>query len=212
MRTKTLILTAALGTVGAATAMAQVYSVNAVGYINVEVKPGFTMVANQLNTGNNTIAEVVGESAPIGTIFYKYDGSAYAANTWLGFWDDPNMTFAPGEGMFVRTPAAGEGSEGFTLTLVGEVPQGTLDTAVPVGFMILSSQVPQEGGLETVLGYTPTVGDVVYRFDADAQAYMQPSTYLTFWDPVEPTPAVGEAMFINSVDAKTWTREFSVND
>src|SRR5947207_10303632 len=46
MRTKTLLLTAALAAAGAASAMAQnVYSVNAVGYANVSVPSGFSMIA-----------------------------------------------------------------------------------------------------------------------------------------------------------------------
>ena len=48
MRTKALLLTAALGLASVATSMAQaVYSVNVVGYINLTMKPGFNLVANQ---------------------------------------------------------------------------------------------------------------------------------------------------------------------
>ena len=57
MRTKTLILSAVAGFIGCAAALADtnVYSLNAVGYINVTCQPGFTMIANQLNTTNNAI-------------------------------------------------------------------------------------------------------------------------------------------------------------
>ena len=46
MRTKTLILTAFVGALGIAGASAQVYSVNAVGYVNKSLPKGFSIVAN----------------------------------------------------------------------------------------------------------------------------------------------------------------------
>ena len=48
MRTKTMLLSALLGTLGSVSLMAQstnVYSLNAVGYINVTVQPGFNIVS-----------------------------------------------------------------------------------------------------------------------------------------------------------------------
>jgi hypothetical protein len=48
MRTKTLLLTAALAVAGLSSASAQVYSVNAVGYINLSLPKGFSMICNQL--------------------------------------------------------------------------------------------------------------------------------------------------------------------
>jgi hypothetical protein len=215
MRTKTLILTAALGTIGAASAMAQVYSVNAVGYINVQMKTGFNLMANQLNTGNNTIAEVI-PTVPAGTLAYKFDNqSGYTANTYLFSWSDPAMTIAPGEGLFIATPAA---DPGFTITLVGEVPQGTLETPLATGFNIVSSQVPQAGAISAVLGYPAAAGDIVYRYvhgtdgDGNATQGYEAYTFLGFWSPSEPEVAVGEAVFVKSIDDKTWTRDFSVNE
>jgi hypothetical protein len=63
MRTKTLLLTAALGALSSASLMAQVYSLNAVGYINVSciggTSGGYTLIANQLNTTNNFISPLL---------------------------------------------------------------------------------------------------------------------------------------------------------
>src|SRR5258707_15596446 len=54
MRTKTLFLTAAFSAAGMATSMAQtVYSVNIVGYINLPIVHGLSLVANQLNASPN---------------------------------------------------------------------------------------------------------------------------------------------------------------
>jgi len=71
MRTKTLLLTAALGAAGVTSALGQVYSVNAVGYINTALSTGFNLVSNQLNTGGNTVAEVH-PTAPAATLLYTF--------------------------------------------------------------------------------------------------------------------------------------------
>jgi hypothetical protein len=55
MRTKTLALSAVLGMLGSASVMAQnVYSVNAVGYINVTMPPGYSIVTCPLIVGTDT--------------------------------------------------------------------------------------------------------------------------------------------------------------
>lgn len=209
MRTKTLILTAALGAFGAASAMAQVYSVNAVGYINVSVPAGFSMIANQLNASpDNTLATLM-PSPPDGTTVYKYTGTTYKIYTYLqllGGWDDGTGTLNPGEGAFILNP----GTAPFTVTFVGEVPQGTLTTHLPAGFAIVSSQVPQSGQLDTVLGYPPADGDTIYFFRNGTYSI---STYLQLlggWD-TAPSPNVGEAFWSLKAAAADWTRTFSVN-
>ena len=58
MRTKTLLLSGVVAALSSASLMAQVYSLNAVGYINVTCPPGFSIIANQLNTGNNVITNL----------------------------------------------------------------------------------------------------------------------------------------------------------
>src|SRR5213075_206777 len=72
MRTKTTLLTAALVAAGALTSMAQVYSVNIVGYINLNIPKGFSMIANQLDTTpDNTLASVL-PNPPENTSCYKF--------------------------------------------------------------------------------------------------------------------------------------------
>ncbi|MBM3880242.1 MAG: hypothetical protein FJ387_11070 [Verrucomicrobia bacterium] len=206
MRTTALFLTAALSA-GAATTLAQVYSVNAVGYINLQLPVGFSMVANQLDagTGNNTVSKLLA-SVPDGTIVYKYTAGAFQINAFdLGEWSFPNATLEPGEGAFIRLPSAA------TVTLVGEVPQGNLTTALPAGFSIVSSKVPQTGQLDTVLGFPVADGDIVYRFNNATGAYSIHIFDLGEWDN-PPSPAVGEAFWARKVAAATWTRQFSVNN
>jgi hypothetical protein len=91
MRTQLILTTAAFGLAGALGASAQVYSVNAVGYINVTVPAkSYSLAANQLNAGGNTIAEVL-PSVPDGTTVFKYTQAAgFGANVRdFGEWQTP---------------------------------------------------------------------------------------------------------------------------
>jgi len=204
MRTKTLLLTAALGAAGVASAVAQVYSVNAVGYVNTALSPGYNLVANPLNTGGNTVAEVH-PTAPAGTQLVTFSPTGgYTAITWDDEWlPNGNAVIAPGTGYWLRVGAAA------TVTYVGEVPQGTLTTPLVAGLNLVGSQVPQAGGITTVLGYTPTNGDQVLTYNP-ASGYST-FTYDDEWLPSEPTLAVGQGVWIRNGAAVSWNRTFSVN-
>ena len=211
MRTKTLLLTAALGALAASTASAQVYSVNAVGYINVSVKPGFNLIANQLNqgTGNNTVDKIFA-GVPDGTVLYKFVNGTYVIDGYdsaSGGWDDGTLTLKPGEGIWVRNP----GAAAFTVTFVGEVPQGSLTNPIPVGFSIVSSIVPQSADLDAGLKYPVADGDSFYFFRNGAYVIYGYDSTSGGWDPAAPVPAVGESFWARSVAAKNWVRDFSVN-
>jgi hypothetical protein len=207
MRTKTLLLAAAFSAVGAATAMAQVYSVNAVGYVNTALKKGFNLIANPLDAGaDNTVAKLLA-GVPDGTVVYTYaPGSGYSVNTLdLGEWSNPNATLVPGQGFFVRTPSA------VTVTFVGEVKQGNLSTPLAKGFNLVASQVPQAGKISTDLKLSVADGDLVYKFNADTQGYQIFTFDIGEWDPAEPTLAVGEGCWVRKGAAGSWDRTFSVN-
>jgi len=220
MRTKTLILTTALCAAGAATTMAQVYSVNAVGYVNKTLVPGFQLVANPLDAGagNNTVAKLFA-GAPAGTTVYKYTGTGFDVNDYdpdtygAQGWADPAQTLVPGEGAFVKLPAGAN----FTVTFVGEVAQGSLSNPLPKGFSIRSSQVPQSAALDTVLKFPIANGDFIYQYDTAAKAYVttdyDTDTYgPQGWATTAPSPAVGEAFWVKKIAAVNWVRDFSVNN
>lgn len=213
MRTKTLILTALLG-VAATPLFAQtnVYSVNAVGYVQEVLQPGvFQMIANPLNTTNNSLPSILA-TPPNGTVLYKWNGSTYVSSSYrFGSWSDGTLTLNPGEGCFIKCGGSVGGTP-FTNTFVGEVLQGSLSNAIPVGFSIKSSMVPQAGGLQTVLGLTPANGEIVYQWDPVNQAYVSHSYRFGSWAGGEPQIAVGEAFFYSSANGNTWSRTFSVNN
>lgn len=201
MRTKTLLLTAAVSAAGIATSMAQVFSVNAVGYINVDVPAGFSMIANQLNNGDNSLNTVI-PNAEVGTTIFKFNPTSggFETATFIADWN-PNLTLAPGEGAFIQV-----GSD-TVITFVGEVPQGSLSQQVPAGLSIQSSQVPQAGNLDTDLNFPAEIGDTVFFF---RNAGYETSTFIASFNPPA-VPEVGEAFFVNKGSAANWTRDFSVN-
>jgi len=210
MRTQLILTTAAIGMAGSLGAFAQVYSVNAVGYINVTVPAkGYSLIANQLNAGGNTIKEVL-PTAPEGTVVFTYSQAGAFASTLVEFgeWSNPGTKVTPGVGFFVQNPGAAP----ITLTFVGEVPQGTLKTALAKGLNLVSSQVPQSGKLVADLKFPAAEGDVIYQWDSAGQKYKAPNS-VEFGELSggDPSVAVGEGFFVNKAAAGSWDRTFSVN-
>jgi hypothetical protein len=216
MRTKTLLLTAALSAAGVATSMAQVYSVNAVGYVNVTLQPGFNLISNPLVAQNNTIASLFAEAGPKapGMQVYKFTGAGYKIAlyddldaAWTG--DGANETVLPGEGVFVRNPL----TTPVTQTFVGEVMQGNLSNPLPAGLSIRSSQVPQ-AGTAAELGLVGQPGDQIYQFTGSGYYISLFDDLDNAWSPALQPLKVGEAFFFRNATAtagEAWTRNFSVN-
>jgi hypothetical protein len=174
------------------------------------------MVANQLDvdgTGtNNTVQTVFGTNVPGGTVVYAYAGGvfntvSYASKTatWGATSNDVKAALQPGKGVFVKSTAS-------TVTLVGNVMQGTLNTPYTTGFNIVGSQVPQAGLVQTDLGYTPLGGDTVYQFPANQGPYIINSfaAKTSTWTPSQPNIGVGESFWIKVGAPGTWTRNFTV--
>jgi len=211
MRTKTLLLTAVLSAAGIASSLAQaVYSVNVVGYVNYPAKAPFSMIANPLNnTAGNELSKIL-PSVPFGTTIYKWNGTQFTSSVFLGAWA-PDATLAPGEGAFIALTAD------TTLTWVGEVMQGALANPIPAGLSIRSSQVPQALKLENSptdptdpgLGFPAAFGDTIYFYRGTPAGYVS-SVYLGTFAPAA-IPAVGEAFWVSTTTAKSWTRTFNVN-
>jgi len=217
---------AALTAAGALTSMAQVYSVNMVGYINLNIPKNFSLIANQLNNQpNNSIATLL-PAPPDKTVVYKFNpASGFSSELYDGglhAWSAGGVTVLnPGEGAFVFAPVA------FTATFVGEVQTGTSTVTLPTGsFSVASSIIPQAGALHdpVALGNvdlqygTPGDKEVIYRFN-NVSGY---SSYL--WDgglggwggdpnAAGPSLNVGESFFHFSPPATpshAWTRTFNV--
>lgn len=208
MRTKALLVAAVLAA-GLATSMAQnVYSLNVVGYYNVTVPAnGFAMIANQFNTADNKISALI-PNPPLGTSLFKFDAgyTTYIFDEFDEVWmPNGDATLNPGEGAFIKNVTGSP----MTLTFVGEVPQGELQSDLPAGFSIRSSMVPQAGAATSVLGFPAQPGDSIFKY-ADGYTTYIFDEFDEVWLPNDPVIGVGEAFFTKKINAGNWARNFSV--
>ena len=210
MKTKALLAAGLLMAASAASSFAQtVYSVNAVGFVNVTMVPGFSLVANPLVGAANTVAALFSNPPFLSQVFkFSPVTGGFTSSTYLGgtTWTDSAMTVVPGEAFFFKNTAV----TNFVATFVGNVSQGTLTTQLPAGFSMASSQVPQSGLVTTDLQLPASFLDAVFTYSGSGY------TGYTFlggitWTPSEPTIGVGQGFFVKKQTAANWTRTFSVN-
>src|SRR5712692_11386223 len=90
MRTKTLVLTAVISAAALATSMAQIFSVNAVGYVTLTIPPNnLALIANPLNQPNNDLNIILplkDDGTQDGVTIYRFDpvsGAYRNAITWV---------------------------------------------------------------------------------------------------------------------------------
>jgi hypothetical protein len=189
MRTKTMLLSALLGALGSVSVMAQsnVYSLNAVGYINVTNYPGLNMVSCPLITSpDNTVGTVFNNSngALTGSVVffyspstgYSYDtalpttgkGSTTNANGWNS---DGTNILSPGVCCWFENNSASTGSDvasNIVITFVGTVPTGPITNSLYTGLNLVSTVVPASGDIVTnsLMNLTNyNVGDTVYTYN-----------------------------------------------
>lgn len=209
MRTKTLLIAAVVGAVSMATALAQeVTSVNAVGYVNKELAPGFNLISNPLSNGDNTLAEVI-PSPPDGSVVYLFQNGQWVSSSFdslIGGWATP-LNLPVGVGFFFNH----KGSEAVTVTFVGEVLQGDdTNKTVPAGLTIQGSLVPQEGALTSDLQFPGADGDVVYSWVNGSWVTASFDSLVGGWSP-EPNLTVGGAVFVDKSAEAQWDRNFTIN-
>lgn len=206
MKAKAILAAGLMMAAAAVQSSAQtVYSVNAVGFVNLVIPNGFSINGNPLEAATNTIS-VLFPSVPNNSQIFKWSGSGFTnAGTYFFGWDNPNSTLVPGEAFFFKNTGAT-----FTNTFVGNVKQGNLVTPLSVGFNFVASQVPQSGLLEADLKYVPGNNDQVFTFNSAGNSYNPASTYFFGWDS-EPFIQVGQGFFVKRANPGSWSRSFSVN-
>ncbi len=221
MRTKTLVLAAALTAAGLASSLAQsnVYSLNVVGYVN-KVLTGnskYTGVANPLNTTNNTLAGLLGGAGvglPSGSQVLKWSPGAADFTTygkvafgsgWTG--GGATATLNPGEGALVLTSGAND----YTNTFVGEVLQGSLTNATLAGYQLIGNKVPDTGTAPTI-GLVPGNGSQLLKWDTALQDWVTYGKVIfgSGWTPAPPVINVAEGFMLNANANYNWVRNFTV--
>src|ERR1700722_10319344 len=200
MRTKTILLSALLGSLGSVSLMAQstnVYSLNAVGYINVTVQPGFNIISCPLIASpDNTINTLLtnGNGA-----FKKWQYWGFSPSTGykeeLGIatgWNGGGTSvLAPGQAAWLFNPGANPSN----IIFVGTVPSGTLtNTLTASSFNLVGSILPTSGDLVTnpLMNFkTATKKDQVWMYTAGTGGgYKETVATASSWtagDPVQAT-------------------------
>jgi hypothetical protein len=194
-----------------------VSSMNSVGFYKVLISSGYSMIANHLNSANNTVSALFPNPAE-GTRLDKWDEGL---NRWIsnvydfGQWLNPYMSLAPGEGALMRVAVP------TMLTFVGEVEQGRLHNPLGPGYSIRSMRIPLAGGISSNLSFPPQTPDKLFLMsDHATPSYTQ---YEYKWDgvfghspvwlPNEPQILLGESFFINSdpiLGERDWVFDFSI--
>jgi len=183
-----MILSALLGALGSVSVMAQanVYSLNAVGYINITCYPGFNLISCPLIASpDNTINSVLnnGDGHLTGTTLYFFSpitgptsdsaentsGKPSTSNT-NGWVQNGTNVLAPGVACWFQNGS----TTNRVITFVGTVPTGPVTNTLYTGFNLVSSIVPASGDIITNslmnltnynLGAAGKGGDQVFTFD-----------------------------------------------
>jgi hypothetical protein len=203
MRTKALILSAALVAAGVASSMAQsnVYSLNVVGYVNITVTNGYSLITLPLQSSDptssvNSVLTNTSQVMPFGAQVQQWNPatSKFLQPTFAGGdgnWYDPGFTFLttnnlyPGEAFFLLIPSIAaqqaninNGNQttpivsNLVITCVGTVLQGTNSIYVNSGYGFYGQFEPIVGDL-TTNGFPVVDNDFLYTF-SNATGYSNP--------------------------------------
>lgn len=228
MRTKALLGLAALAA-SAATCVAQsnVYSLNIVGYVNVDIVDGYNLITvplrptdGNLNITNTIVMPAGADSATL----FKWTGTGYSANTpqWIedspgvGQWmSDAPLTVNVGEAVFIDSPVAGK------VTFVGEVVTGAIQNTLAAGYNAVGNKVPVAAGWpgkdvgndsDNIQIWRPATqnffGDWTYIAKVGNDPYGWTTDGVAFSDGPALNPGQG-VFYFNTGAAINWTQNFN---
>jgi hypothetical protein len=227
MRTKTILLSALLGALGSVSVMAQanVYSLNAVGYINVTIYPGYNIISVPLlaspdNTLNTLLPNTNGQYRHWDVYFYNpTNATPYSEEIGLGsVWGSGGTeTIAPGVGVWLYNPS----NTITTVTFVGTVPSSNTTTLYPASFNLIASAIPASGDMITnslMLFSNGVKHDDVYTYvPTNTPPYTEyiatGNNLTTSWpagDPQVPFVGAGFWYFNDQATNNYWVQNYSV--
>jgi hypothetical protein len=204
-------------TMAAATAAAQVYSTNTVGYVNTLFHPGYNWFGNPFDAANNSLSALIA-TAPEGTTVSLWNSTLNlytptAAFTGGGWSSD--FALDPGTGALLDAPSPFTNTfVGTVLNFDGSVWGGPFSEpppfAGPDGFYLLSSKTPIAlsghvfdpvpetfSVFEAIIGRAPHEGEQVTTLDPLTQIYSTTTFVGGAWDNGDPSLAVGQAAMFN---------------
>lgn len=198
------IVTSALVASYAISATNEVTSVNAVGYIKIDVGANkLGIVGTQfldMTTNNPTVKDVLGTNAiPSGTKVYIFNGTAYNTETYsFGAWSPGTNVISKNTGFWIKSSVA------TNFTLKGEVP--TTDTLVLMrsGLNLVTYPFPVGSYLtNSVIGKGAISGDKVYYYNTATANYVTYTFSFGSWSP--------STLFLNPGDGFWYKSAASTN-
>lgn len=211
---KKIIMTVAVAVCAAVVTAQTVTSANIVGYNKDISAVGFHISGMQFDNPTNTPQTVYGDSMPMGSKIYKFNGASYDTAVYgsvfvpfVGLvtkWS-ADLELGGGDGYWVEAPSAA------TAILSGEVPMAdSITNSLAVGFNLVSYPYPVDRVI-TNLGFAPVAGDKIYVFNG---ASYDTSTYgsvfvpfvglVTKWSNETLPVAVGQGFWYEATAAQTW--------
>lgn len=224
---KKLVLTAAVLGFAASMASAQVYSQNIVGYSTDVSAPGLHISGFQFYNGVGDVESVYGESLPVGTKIWSYNGAGYDTsifeeqidwNAWPpvtnSVWNPATLPLDNASAYWVDNPA----DVTVTSIVSGEVPLDDAITNMIVGgLQLVSYPYPVAITSADQLGFDPYVGDKIWKFNGvgyDTTVYEEqidwnawPPVTNTVWNPAEFSVGIGEGFWYDAAGDSVWVAD-----
>lgn len=135
-----------------------------VGFVEVELPPGFSLVGISLIPPSPRVADLLA-GLPVDTVLYKYhpDGRGFTINTlWEDGWTSPDDTFTLGEACLLGNPT----SDVYRLTLHGTVPTGEQVRMLPAGWSLQALPLPRVGRLDRELSCPLRPQEMIAHWEA----------------------------------------------
>jgi hypothetical protein len=206
MRTKNLLLTAAVLAAGLGSAVAQsnVYSVNIVGYVNKPLATNaLELIQNPLSDGTNTLNSTLG-ALGTGSQAFVWNGSGYStASKPKAVWN-PDLAVPTGLGMFVRRQGP-TGTNTFVGSVVANVGTSVTNVLAANVTTLVGSLLPYAdtlNGTNLGLAGAPT-GSILYKWNGTG--YTTSSKPKAVWNP-DLSIGVGEGFFIKPSSNYVWVQ------
>jgi hypothetical protein len=187
-----------------------VYSLNAVGYVDVNLVAGSNLVANPLNAATNNIANLF-RGLPDGSFFLPWNQGSVAFGPTNHYsaangWTDPNAIFIAPDGGFLWVPGPKK------ISFVGEpwaFVRGPLCVTYPQGDSISGWFIQAICGICEFPPCTPWAqGASLLKWDPASQSYHVYTYFFGMWEPSEPIIGPAEAFRVNAPQSFTGMSPF----
>ncbi|MBO61474.1 MAG: hypothetical protein CMO63_05840, partial [Verrucomicrobiales bacterium] len=184
------------------------YSDNIVGYHLLEVPTGKSLLSSPLAKGDNTVVALL-PAGPANLSVSTWDSQAgeWSASIFGDAWSNPGLSISPGQAALYDNKTG----SAVTLKFTGEVTQGSVSAAIPVGDSYHTATLPLSGAVSTDFELPTIEGLKVGLLNNDTGDWTTSTFTGGAWSPAEPTLAAGQGFRVTSLDELNWARDINLN-